>query len=213
MSKKNKNISYKKPHIVNFVDFICQEYKLDPQELKARLIHQFPELKKKEECANCGASMAQYVYTLDSLDALLVFGMGKIIFERVKKGMTFTDANKVHLQTSLNQYYSVPSRSTQCSKLGLITKVLRKDGSHDQKAGWLLTKRGFELLAGKPVPKYVQVFRNEIIERFEDTITFGDALQSGKRGMERAELENYKGFNFKELENWAIAGFSQGRLI
>lgn len=211
MEKNNKQ--FKKPHIGMFVSFLCEEYKLDPKEVGAKLLRQFPELKNKEKCANCDASMAMYIYKLDSLDALLLFGMGKIVHEKLKNGATFKEANSVHLQTKLNTYYSVPSRSTQCSKLGLITKVKREDGSHDQKAGWLITRRGFEFLAGKRVPKQVQVFRNEITERYDETITFQEAMQSGKRGMEHIELRKYAEYDFSVLESWSISGYSQGRLL
>lgn len=204
---------FKKPRLGQFVKFICDEYSLHEDDVAAKLLAQFPELLNKEKCANCGASMAMYIYTLDILDALLLFGMGRIVSERSKK-MPFTEANQVHLQTQLNRYYSVPSRSTQCSKLGLIAKVKRKDGTHDQKAGWLITRRGFEFLAGKPVPKKVQSFRNEITERFEETTTLEEVMsKQTAREEEIEELSKHSKYNFNELETWAISGFAQGKLI
>lgn len=210
---KSNPKTYKKPKIGQFVGFMCEKYNLDTETVVADLKLNFPALFKKEECANCGASMAEYVYTLDLLDALLLFGMGRIVDERCKKGMAFTDANKVHLQTTLNTYYSVPSRSTQCSKLGLVAKVLRKDGSHDQKAGWCITRRGFEFLAGKPVPRQVQVFRNEITERFDELTTFAEIMKKGEHKVGGSEFNSYQKYNFGELETWAVVGFAQGKLL
>lgn len=140
----------------------------------------------EKECANCGASMREYVYTLDCLDALLILGMGKIVKKNLGEGMSFENANRVHLQSELNQYYSVPSRSTQCSKLGLITKVKTFDGKHDTGAGWLITKRGFALLRGEPVPKHVAVWRNAIQERFADVITISEAFDLHRDKVARA---------------------------
>lgn len=205
---------FKKPKLGQFVKFICDTYTLDEEEVATKLISQFPELLIKERCANCEASMAMYIYTLDVLDALLLFGMGRIVFEK-SKSIPFTEANKVHLQTQLNKYHSVPSRQTHCSKLGLIAKVKHKDGSHDSKAGWLITKRGFQFLAGNPVPKKVQVFRNIIIEHFEEMITIEEVLNkpNDKKYVAIEELSKYHKYNFNELETWAVAGFAQGKLL
>lgn len=158
--------------------------------------------------------MAQYVFTLDVLDALLLMGMGKIVRSR-SRTMPFTDANKVHVQSQLNDYYSVASRTTQCSKLGLIAKVLHPDGSHNQKEGWLITRRGFQFLAGKPVPRKVQTFRNRIIERFEETTTFEQVLTDTSNNDERVidELNTHGNYQFNDLETWAIIGFDQGTLL
>lgn len=212
--KKQGKTQYHKAHIGKFVGALCEQYKLESAEVVAFLKHNFPELTDKTKCANCGASMAIYEHRIDTLDALLVFGMGKIVGARVKDGMNFTQANKVHLQTMLNKYYSVPSRSTQCAKLGLIAKVMVKNKSgkrvHDRKAGWAITDRGFAFLAGKPVPAKVHTFRNQITERFEEMITIdqikGDSAQS-------RELAQYKEYPFDKLENYSVAGFAQPQLI
>lgn len=211
--KKETNKTYRKPRIGVFVGFMCNQYGLDEGKVIADLRVNFPELFKKDTCANCGASMSEYIYTLDLLDSLLLFGMGKIVYERVAKGIPFTEANKIHLQSTLNTYYSVPSRSTQCSKLGLIAKVLRKDGTHDQKAGWCITKRGFEFLAGKRVPKRVQVFRNEITDRPEELTTCAEVMSQSIHKQGGVEYKNYQKYNFSELETWAVAGFAQGKLL
>lgn len=156
--------------------------------------------------------MAIYEHRIDTIDALLLVGMGKIVGERVKSGIPFTDANKVHIQSELNKYYSVASRTSWCAKLGLITKVLKKDGTQDQKAGWLITKRGFEFLAGKPVPAKVQTFRNKITERFDDTTTLWQ-IKHDKHSPEGREILNSKEYPFDKLEFYSIQGFQQPKLL
>ena len=213
MKKEPKQKTYRRPRIGEFVHFLCEEYKLNTSEVYDKLVERFPELLNKERCSNCNASMSEYQFTLDTLDALLLLGMGKIVGKRALT-MPFHEANKVHLQTSLNKYYSVPSRSTQCSKLGLIAKVLRKNGTHDQKAGWLITRRGFAFLAGHPVPKRVQTFRNQITERFEETTTFQEIMGSVVDDVVvQKELSTQQDYKFNALETWAVAGFAQGTLI
>jgi hypothetical protein len=162
--------------------------------------------------------MAIYEHQIDTLDALLLLGMGKIVGERVKAGMDFTEANKVHLQSKLNTYYSVPSRSTWCSKLGLIAHATRKakDGKRvrDQKMGWCITDRGFAFLAGKPIPARVQTFRNRITQHFEATTTISQVVQaSDQHSPEGRELAGHSKYPFEVLEFYAVKGFAQGKLI
>lgn len=209
--KKKSNKQYQKPHIRDFVVFIAEQYKLDVVELSARLVHAFPELKNKEKCANCGESMNIYEYKLDFLDSRLLVQMGKIVSIRLKKGMPFTEANKIHLPTEVKNYTLV-SRQSQVSKLGLIAKVKGKDGRHDRRAGWSITTRGFQFLAGKPVPAKVQVFRNTITERTDELISI-DKINYDSHSSEGIEFANYKEFKFDELENYSVVGFAQGQLL
>lgn len=159
------------------VEHICNTNNLDFEVVVADLQKHLPHFFQKRECGNCGGSMKIYTYTLDCLDALLLYGMGKVVRGRMAKGKTLNEANRIHLQTSLNTYYSVPSRSTQCAKLGLIAKVMSKKGTHDQKAGWLITKRGFQFLANQEVPKYVSVFQNKIVDHHTEQTTISQAFQ------------------------------------
>lgn len=210
--KKKNNQQYKKGQIGKFVGAVCTQYKLDPNEVTEFLLFTFPELKNKKQCANCKANMAIYEHRIDSIDVLLLVGMGKIVGDRLKSGIPFTDANKVHIQSELNKYYSVASRSSWCAKLGLITKVLKKDGTQDQKAGWLITKRGFEFLAGKSVPAKVQTFRNRITERFEEMTTIW-SIKVDQNSPEGREILKSKEYPFEKLEFYSIQGFQQPKLI
>ncbi len=181
----------------------------------------FPELNDREHCPNCSASMSEYIYKIDSLDCLLLLGMGNLVKTRLALGMPFTEANQVHLQKELNHYYSVPSRSTQCSKLGLIAKIKTASGSHNRTKGWCITKRGFEFLAGKPVPSQVKVWRRKIEEHFAEMITLPEAKEVHREAIERkvAAGKLPKGdyrreFNAYDPKEWVeIVSFHDGKLL
>jgi len=165
----------------------------NPNYLWACLVQSAPELKDRTRCANCGASMAIYTYSVTILDTRLLCALADIITKRMQRGMAFTDANKIHMPSELKSYNLI-SRQTISSKLGLIAKVMKKDKSgeliHDQKAGWSITRRGFDFLKGKPIPRTVKVFHNRIQERFEDQITIGQTYaMSNNRNEEKALSE------------------------
>lgn len=175
--KKEDKKEYQKPNVKVLIQGLSEKYGLNFEEVVEYMKLQYPEFFVKETCGNCGGSMVIYTYTLDCLDSLLVYGMAKIVRKRVSEGIPFTQANKIHVQKELNKYYSVASRTTQCSKLGLITKSLNKDGTHNQAEGWCVTARGFKFIAGEPVVKMVTVFQNKIVKRHEETIVIEDAFK------------------------------------
>lgn len=197
-------MKYQEPKIRPIILAICKQFNLSEKDVVAFVKEQYPELTNKEACANCGASMAIYTFSLDTITALLLVGMGKIVADRINKHAPFTEANMVHLQTCLNKYYSVPSRSTQASKLGLIAKVLNEDGSHNNEAGWLITKRGFAFLRGDSVPRTVTSFRNEIVDRGEETTTLSEVHKE-------ADVEYYNEFTYHKRDWVDIAGYTDGK--
>lgn len=204
------------PKIQEIVAAISKRFGIMPDNAMAVLHEEFPELfEEQDTCLNCGASMMEYVYNLDCLDALLVYGMGQIVKHRLSKGMQFKEANQVHLQSELNTYYSVSSRSTQCSKLGLITKVLHEDGSHNTKAGWLITARGFALLRGEAVPKKVRVFRNKIEDRFDELITIHEAFNyKGRSQVEKyPDISTFNASEWQDFASYEIGPVHQGNMF
>ena len=204
---KNNNKTYKRPKLSEYINWICNEFGLDYGEVATALVKRFPELINKERCSNCGSSMVEYIYHIDSLNALLVYGMGKIVMNRVKDGKTLDEANRVHIQTELNSYYSVPSRSSQCAYLGLIEKVRTDDGTHDQKAGWKITEKGFRFLAQEPVGESVRVWDKKVVEEYDVTITIHQAwLNKGKKIREYdGEIRGFK------PEEWSYKTFERAR--
>ena len=134
--------------------------------------------------------------------------------------MEFNAANQVHIP-SLGVSHAIKCRTTQSSKLGLMTMVLGADGARIPGV-WLITSRGWAALRGEPVPASVVSFRNEIQERFPDkTITLGGALQTHK---EKVEAALARGINPRSDYRNEITGYdaamwvnihsvAQGRLI
>lgn len=159
--------------------------------LWANVVREIPELKDRSHCANCGESMAIYLYTVTYLDTRLLCAMADVITKRMNKGMDFTAANKIHLPTEIKNYTLI-SRQTITSKLGLIAKVM-KDGKHDRKAGWSITRRGFDFLRGQPIPKMVKVFHNRIQEHFEDTVTMKELISTPGNHKESEDLSAIAG--------------------
>lgn len=192
----------------------------DPGLLYATVATHISEIKETEKCANCGASMLEYIFEFDVLDALLLIAMGKEVQRQLQEGIPFTEANKVRIQHLNVASYAMKSRTTQMSKLGLVAKYKGSNGRH-LPGHWVVTKRGFEALAGKLVPKSVRVWRGHIEERPDHLTTLTEALNSHRdkvvsqirRGKNvktdyRNEIAQYK------VEDWVhFAGVHEGRLF
>lgn len=157
MVKKAKE-EYKSPKISNFVMALCQKYNLDFPEVKAFLFSNFPELKNKEICANCGESMKAYWHNITTG---LVSDLIKAI-EFVKSN----NKNSFHLARDLQLNKSEYNNFQKLRFHGLVAK--------DKKVGyWLITKRGGQFLRGEiSIPKSVQTFRNQVIGHSEDSVSF-----------------------------------------
>lgn len=194
----------------------------EPDFLLAQVAAKIPDFHDRSKCINCGASMAEYIFEFDVLDALLLYEMGKLVRERVQEmGPThFTDANKIRTPDMMATSLAVKCRTTQCSKLGLIAKYRTSTGRHVP-GTWVITKRGFEALRGLPVPRQVRVFRGEILERTADTVTIDQAFQLHHHKV-MAKIKNGKKVktdyrdDIKDYQpnEWIhIAGMHQGDII
>jgi hypothetical protein len=159
----------------------------------------------KEDCANCQASMVEYWYHLDFLNALFLKLLGDIISERLKQGIPFSEANKIHVPSMDKANYAVKSRTNQTSKLGLVAKY--KEDKVQVGGMWLITKRGFKALAGAKVPESVKVFRNEIIGYGEKEVTLQEVFRNSD-SVYKNKVEDYK------VSEWVdIAGIHNGLLF
>lgn len=176
-----KNFEYHSGKIGSLVKVIVSSIKnnpaaLDDIELLRAMVHgAIPELRDRSKCANCGASMKEYVFTFDSLGAILLLRMGAVVRDRLQNGMDFTKANQVRIP-ELDASHAVKCRTTQASKLGLIAQ-LRGKNKRRVPGTWVVTRRGWDALAGKSVPKMVKVWRKHIEEHYDDVTTLGEALR------------------------------------
>lgn len=167
---------------------MCEKYKIDPIEAKAFLFSNFPELKDKERCANCKASMREYPCSMTYFASELICEMAGLVNEKVQKAIPFTEANQVH-RNQITSGYTIASQFTIAAKLGLVAKIMIRNDEgemvHDLSKGWCITGRGFDYLAGKPVPAKVMVFRNEIQERFDERITMADIYKGEMKKVDK----------------------------
>lgn len=191
----------------------------NPDYLMATIGENIPGFHDKTKCVNCGAGMAEYLYVLGVFDAMLLYAMAKTVRRSLDEGKPFTEANVVHLPTMLDAGYTVKSRCTYGSKLGLIAKH-KKDNKH-VRGEWVITTRGWQALRGEPVPKAVRIFRGLILDRPEEHITLGETFRghttkietSIKKGKKpRTDYRNQiEGYHPNEWVN--IAGMHQGELL
>lgn len=217
MSKSK--IEYRTGDLPKFVSYLCGYFKLDAGLVKAVLVTAFPQLKDKSACPNCGASMEEYLYHFDTFKVALLLAMAKEVRHRQTKGYAFTEANKVHIP-SLTSSHTVKCQTTQASKLGLVAQVRNESGKR-LSGTWLITRRGWEALAGKPVPKSVRVWRGKIEERTDETITMAEAMRShidrvrelvAKRKKPKVDLSQE--FSEYDPSLWVeYAGVHEGKVI
>lgn len=175
------------------IQILAKEFNFDQDYAKAILIQNFPQLKNKEKCPNCGASMKKYVFTFDVLDALLLQAMAQKVQNNLSKGMGFHEANMVRIH-DLQGTYASKSRTTQMRILGLIQKV-KHNGKHVP-GTWLITRRGWNALKGDPVPKYAGSFRNEKMaelppEYADVTTTIKEAFADNKKAEYQSAIDDY----------------------
>lgn len=150
----------------------------DYETLRASIIASLPpDMRDKSMCGNCGASMKEYIYIFDCWDALLLIKMAEEVKRRLHKGMTFTIANQVRIP-ELDASHAIKCRTTQTAKLGLIAQLRSKNSGGRVGGVWVVTRRGWDALEGKPVPAKVKVWRKKIEERFDETTTIAEALKS-----------------------------------
>lgn len=171
-----KKISYRGGRIDDVLQYIAKAYGSDEITLRDLVYEKFPELNVLERCPNCEASMVEYIYTFDVFNALLLVKMGQLVRDRLSQGIELTVANQIHVPT-MAVPHSLRCRTTMTAKLGLIAKLVKPDGRQVH-GYWVITERGFRALQGEPVPKYVKVWRKQIIEHYEELATIGEAFQT-----------------------------------
>lgn len=174
-------------------DFLVELHQTNPESfatagyLEAQVQQRWKALADKTKCPNCRASMLEYIFAFDFHNALLLKRMGDVVFENLRNGMKFEEANKVHV-VSMDAPDYTRHRTTQAAKLGLITKV-RIENTHNRREGWLITKRGFAALRGEAVPNWVKMWREEIIERSEVKVTLAEVFEAYNNRTEDAVLK------------------------
>lgn len=182
---------YKMGEISRYTGAIAQQYGLDRVQMNAFLIINFPELKDKEHCANCHASMKMFWH---NITPGLVGCLIKAI-EYVKK-----NGNHFNLQKDLNLSKTEYNNFQKLRFHGLIAH------SGDKVGYWLITKRGGAFLRNEvAIPAGVKTFRNRVEGHTEEMVRISDFKN------QYPTFQTEFAYEFKKQEE--IVGFSKAKLL
>ncbi len=168
-----KKKEFHQGELKHFTAAIAQMFKLNVEQLRASLKATFPAIADPSRCPHCGASMEMKIYNADMHAGLLLFRMAKKVRENMAAGMSFTEANKVHVPT-LETTDSVRHHVTIASYLNLVKQPEDWSGT----GFWLITNWGWAALRGYPVPKAAKYFRGQLIERSHERTTLGQMFSA-----------------------------------
>lgn len=146
---------------------------------------QIAELEKTSEqhdgkCPTCYRPIKFYRYTLNRTLALFL--------RRLADNVRDTGVNDVDIG-SLGMPYSIQSQMAKARQHGLIARVKNAEGVQIQRH-WLITHKGWDWLAGKPQPKKVVVFNNQVLGHDGGEVTIYEAL--GERAPVNAPIYEEK---------------------
>lgn len=214
MRKKHQNEEYQATKIRAYIQLAVHMAKDNPhlQEnadlLWATMKYNFPELKDPAQCGGCGRSMKISIYEADLHDALLILAMARVVRENLRKGIPFTDANKVHIPT-LKATQATLKRQTKCDYLGLVKQPDNWKGT----GFWLLTGWAWKALRGEPISRAVKYWEGNLLVRSERTTTLSEMFENHRslvqlaiakrkavRADYRAHFEDYHPSDWVDLE-------------
>jgi len=222
----SNEIEYRQSKIAPIIRMTLQIAKEQPEHLdnfeyiKAQIFREFPELADKSTCANCDASMEMTVHRLDWNIGLLLKTMAEEVRSRMRANhLDFPTANSVQI-TSLDITDGCQDQKTAAAKLGLIAKHLNSKTGKQIIGRWVITTRGWRAMRGERVPSRVQVWRENIEERYTDTATLSEVFAQYSQRLEedfkvgkqlsydyRVVLSNY------DPKEWQTSGgYQEGQL-
>jgi hypothetical protein len=186
----------------------------DEARFKAQLALSLPTLKDKMKCPGCDRSMKITVYEADLHDALLILAMAREVRENIRKGIKFTEANKVHIPT-LQATNATIKRQTKCDYLGLVKQPENWRGS----GYWLLTRWAWKALRGEAIPKSTKYWEGNLLGRSEATTTLSEMFKKHKDLVQlaiakkkaikadyRAKFEDYNPKDWTDFEDTPTQG-------
>lgn len=117
-------------------------------------------------CDRCGQTIKFYRYKVSHSHCNFLRAMA----DRVRD----TGINDVDIG-DINIAYSVRSQVTKMRQHGLIARVKGNTGAQIARR-WLITKKGWDFLTGKPIPDYVIVFNNQVLGHDGEGVTIHQVL-------------------------------------
>lgn len=158
MKKKN---NYKPGNISIYTRAIAENFGLDVNRMNAFLIINFPELKNKEYCSNCNASMKMFWQMLSP-------GLVGCLIKAIEF-VNYNNKNEFNLQKDLDLSKTEYNNFQKLRFHGLIAH------SGDKLGYWLITKRGGAFLRNEvAIPAGVQTFRNTVMGHTEEMVRITD---------------------------------------
>jgi len=178
--------------------------------LKIVMEEMAPGSTDKTKCANCGRSMKITGYEADLHNALLLLAMGREVKKNIAEGMSFTEANKVHLP-SLQVSDAVKKRITQCDYLRFLKQPenLRRTGY------WVITDLGWKALRGEQVPRIAYYWNGNLIRRSDEVVNLAGMFeihrdQVAKAVARRRKVRDHTAeIGVYDPKEWAVYGGTQ----
>ena len=180
----------------------------NPDMLWANLKYCVEELKDRSICGGCGRSMKITIYEADLHDALLILTMAREVKINLSKGMSFTDANKVHIPT-LQATQATLKRQTKCDYLGLVKQPENWRGT----GFWLLTGWAWKAMRGEQISKAAKYWEGNFLGRSERMTTLSEMFENHRSLVQlaiakrkiikadyRAKFEDYKSSDWIDFE-------------
>lgn len=184
---KKKNEEYYATKIRPIMQLVARMVQKNPEMadnmdyLWACVVSSVDELKDSSKCGGCGRSMKISLYEADLLDALLIIKMADQVRKNMAEGMSFTEANKVHIPT-LGAKQGILKRQTKCDYLGLI----KQNDNWRYTGYWCLTSWAWKALRGEPIPKQVKYWEGHILGRSVALTTLSGMFQTHREQVDLA---------------------------
>lgn len=187
MRKSKKKEEYYGGRIKNLIETAVLAIKQYPEmldntdKLHALLKEKVEGYGKVEACFNCRRSMKVTGYTADLHDALLILAMAREVKKNMLRGMTFTEANMVHLPT-LKVSNATLKRQTKCDYLGLVKQSDKWRGS----GYWCLTAWAWKALRGEEIPRTANYWEGKLISRSVETTALATMFKTHLEAVQQA---------------------------
>ena len=207
--------------IKGLIEAVAKAVAADPKKaLNLDLLHAelgiaFKGYGDRKNCFNCGRHMEIAIYTADLHDGLLLYAVARAVRENIRKGIPFTDANKIHIPT-LNATDAIRKRNAKCGYLN----ILKQPEGMKNSGYWIITSWGWELLRGGEIPEKAYYWNGQLIRRSEEKTSlakmFATHTETVKRALERRKevkadhRSKYSDYNPSEWIDYApplAAGF------
>ena len=208
--------TYHRGKIDELLAALAARVSLPEEEVRAMAAEALPEVADRTNCQNCGANMEMRTFIADMHVALLLIKIGEAVRTAVRKGIPFTDANKVHV-VSLPISDATRHSETAAKYLNFIEQPNEWRNS----GFWVITWNGWNALKGRRVKKTATWFRKKLISRGEEDTTLAEmfrthrdkvekALARGRavRSDRRADVSGYDPVEWSEF-----GGYGDGKLL